>query len=96
MVIGLCLSPPAFKASSRATIEKLDPGGGDHLAAHDLLIIDNAPVMSFKIERYNLDALVPSVIEIEPQRPIYSAWQPFGEINTKYHASWLFHPLKLC
>lgn len=96
LAIGFCLAPPVFKASNRATIEKPDPGGDDHLGKVDLLIIDNAPAMSFKIDRYNLEAIVPSEIVIEPQPAAYAQWKPFGEVNTKYHAAWLFHPLKLC
>lgn len=97
LVIGICLSPPVFKASNRATIEKHDPGGGDLSGADLILVIDDMPTFSQDYVRIiKMDALVPPSIEIEPSPAVYSAWKPFGEVNTKYHAAWLFHPLKLC
>lgn len=43
-----------------------------------------------------LDFLVPDPITISPAELSYLEWKPWGKVNTKYHAPWLFEPVKLC
>lgn len=98
LAIGFCLAPPVFKASNRATIEKPDPGGGDLIlvVVDELQFIADDLIGAAKIELTKLEAVMPLGIEIEPTPAVYQEWKPFGQVNTKYHAAWLFHPLKLC
>jgi hypothetical protein len=97
LAVGIFLQPLVFTASNKAKIEKLDPGSGDNHPGASVLVVEHSfSIVSRPDDLVNLNALIPEQITLEPGTCQFAEWMPWGEVNTKYHAAWLFHPLKLC
>ncbi len=102
LIAGVCLASLVSTASNKAQIEKLDPGGGYHLQDFQgedltgLVMISREYSFKYKNDLQKLEAIVPEPIVMDPLGALYQDWKPFGQVNTKYHASWLFNPDKIC
>ena len=83
----MVLSANTMPKTNTAELEKKENSfvGGNDLSFDSYQIV--AP----------LDMIQPSPIEMPQSYAVYGAdWKPFGPVNTKYHAAWLFNPLKIC